>query len=185
MKPRSQNRTLPNHPPYFECMLEGRGMHWLRAPSHAQLAQLISVTQYAPLAVVAMAASEDFNTQLAMFHQAGDEIGELAGALIGFAWFHESLDLDTHTAKPIRPPGKRPDYTPYCAYGAAVYEELHEAGYTLQEIAGMLVAILGTIAAATSVSDEVVERATFLVNRLTTTSASSAESSTEAAIPEA
>ena len=47
------------------------------------------------------------------------------------------------------------------AYGAAVYEELHDAGYPLDDIAGLGLGLLAAVWDQTKISEETRNRAAF------------------------
>ena len=86
---------------------------------------------------------------LGEFRVHGDSIGR-RGALIGSAWYDSNLELETEIGD-----GE------YLVWGAAVFEELHHAGYTLEEIALMGALIGGRVYEHSQMRKEVQERLRF------------------------
>jgi hypothetical protein len=120
-----QARAIPESPIYIRVTLEGRELHVLRVPSTLQAALLFSKIDGPALQKLALRLGDARSIAdiLAVTMGAGPEILGAFGYLIGVAWFHEVQDLET-----VRAQGEDP-----FAYGGRVLEEMHEAGYTLQE----------------------------------------------------
>ncbi len=69
------------------------------------------------------------------------------GLLIGMCWHHKDQQLDA-TGDGLE-------------YGAEVYEELHAAGYTLNQVSNLYLVLTQAIAQHTMLSKEVIQRAAF------------------------
>ena len=76
--------------------------------------------------LVSMAQQSKATNILTALKEGGEEDAAAVGCLVGLSWVHQTLLLDV-----VSP--KRGD--DLLAYGEDVYEELHEAGYTLSEVA--------------------------------------------------
>lgn len=95
--------------------------------------------------------------------QQGPALLELIGALIGCAWVDPGLELETPAPH---------DWSPECtrAYGLAVHEELHEAGWSLGRQLAAAGALFAEITEAARVEEEVLKQARFFGRRTATTS---------------
>ena len=113
---------------------------------------------------------------MANFKAAADSVGggdfleadqlSLMGLLIGMCWHHKDQDL-VASGDGLK-------------YGAAVYEELHAEGYTLDQISNMYLVLMQAVAENTLLKKEVLERAAFFSLRMASKSSpdSTAASST-------
>ena len=107
---RETPRKIPDAPHYVTIDLSTNGTHCFRIPSQAVAMKQVRATRGA----VKEEDPIERNTRMLM----------LSGAFIGDLWYHESWDLET----------QRGDRTSGEAFGEAIHEELHEAGYAADDI---------------------------------------------------
>lgn len=130
MHKRKEPRDIPDRPPYFGVDLEGRPVHHMRYPSAWRLAVLHDLANASdPTALRQAAAAGKDAIEMAT------ELAATQGAVIGLFWAGRDVELDAKLPTEIRPGD-------LVAYGRAVHDELHDAGYTLAEIATLWAACL-------------------------------------------
>ena len=126
-------RSLPNHrtipdgsPVYFFVTLDERGEHAFRVPRPSVVGRLLKPLIESGLwrrTKAEVGDVDDLSAEL---------VEEAVGAAIGTCWRHRTLELET----------KRRDYDRGTdgrrEYGGEGLGELHEAGYTQDEIAAIL-----------------------------------------------
>jgi hypothetical protein len=136
MKTRTDPHLINSAIAHLEVEVQGTPHHF-RIPSPLAMSKLLKSIEGQALGTLIQAARleagqeveglegltmDDPQAMLAFAAAGGMELMTAAAALWGLAWNHKSLDLET--------PANRNLVT----YGDAVYEELHEKGYTLSEI---------------------------------------------------
>ena len=123
MKPRDQ--PLPPHPDtglYLTCALPGHDVqHVFRSPSMLVSMELFGAVDQAVLLgfVAATGEAMTVGTLLHLVKNGGPDIMRALGYLIGVSWEHPTLELETPRGGGV------------LEYGAAVFEELHGAGYEM------------------------------------------------------
>lgn len=152
-------RETPDRYPYIVVELAERGDHHLRIPSMPKVARLVKqMKQTHILLLVAMAQAKTTNdskaaSMMTAIKEGGPELTSAAGALIGIAWFHRQRVMVTEAPK------RNGDWL---EYGEAIYEELHEEGYTLSEIGSLALTIMRAMWEHSQLTDEVQARAGFI-----------------------
>lgn len=174
---RPSPKLVPNISTYLCVDLGARGEHHFRVPSVLTGARLLKAVDTEALGGLMAMAATDLRGQpmalLGVLRTSGPETIALAGFLLGVAWYHEQLALDTtiDEAAPL-------------VTGEAVIEELHEAGYSLGELVVMAVAVANAWAERNTVSAEVAARTSFFGHPTDSMSSSSSTSgSGSSAIP--
>lgn len=147
MRPRPQ-RTIPEGNALYYVVETTRGPHDFRVPFGLWGTRLLDLLrQHDLLSLVAEEA-------LARLDDAA--IGwYIGGAAIGLSWWHRDLDLDV----PARGPTTRA--AELLDYGAAILDELHEAGYTMLDIAALYSTTLARAVAPLVPQAQVEERMGF------------------------
>lgn len=176
----------PDRSPYFRCAVAG-GTVVLRVPSLHQLGRVARVLErehLQPLMAVAVAVQKGgklLDTLMAARHGAADAPAML-GAAVGIGWADPTLELET-------PMPADWDASTLLPYGAGVFDELHEAGWSLSAILGGAVAVAAQIRELANLEGEVAERAGFFVPKMVPSSSddskSSPTSSADASAPSA
>lgn len=137
MKPRSAPRAIPDRHPYFRVELDS-GSHAMRSPSPTMSGAVLTLVEESKLRADALKRLADDPSR----RRAGADLGDvfaIHGATVGVCWAHEGLDLETPAPTDATPAAM-------LAYGRAVYEELHEAGYTTTDVALLWAKALGQLA---------------------------------------
>lgn len=166
MQPRSPVLPpRPDRPPYFRVVLSTDLAFTMRAPSLHKVGVLLKAVsteqQSRLLGLGALVARGESMLQLAA---TAPDVLELFAGLVGVAWADPEFELDT-------PPWTEGDPA---AYGAAVYEELHEQGWSLKQIVSVALAIVNEIGNASEIDAEVRRQAErFLPTRALTTESGS------------
>lgn len=153
--------TPPERPPYFRVQVDGQ-VYTLRALSPhriAELARSLEPEQMSALLVLARSLGGGVAPGLAweLSRRAGPELIEVAGAAIGAAWCDPLYGFDAS------PPSSWSNSAEVRVFGAAVAEELHDAGWVLDQIARLGLALGAEIRRTLALEQEVQEQATFFV----------------------
>jgi hypothetical protein len=150
MTPRSEILTIPNRAPYLTCALPGRDPHAFRTPSLAAIADMLRRVEAEDIAALEILAQvETMSTLLAVLARVGPSVCNLLGWLLGDAWAHPTLALDAIKG------------SDGLVYGRAVFEELHSAGYSLEETLLLAMPLIDSVMRQSRVSTEVQERLRF------------------------
>jgi hypothetical protein len=168
MRTRPEPRPVPERAPYFRAQVfEGAEPAVLRAPSlpaASALMKSISQDQQAQLLGIARRAGAESNL-LAMLLVA-DEVLPLLAALVGIAWADPGIELEA----------ARDEGEPLERYGARVYEEMHEAGWSVEHVVKCATAVVNEVLQASAIDREVAARLAFLAPRRASASASGSPS---------
>jgi hypothetical protein len=149
MRTRQIPREVPDRAPYIKIEI-GRGVHQMKAPSLHSMATLLGAASGLATVLAAIEGGvSDVRGAVDVLARGGPDLLSALGALIGLGWAHEVLDLETENAGNV------------LEYGAAVYEELHSAGYSLDDIAGLGLGLLAAVWDQTKISEETRNRAAF------------------------
>jgi hypothetical protein len=152
--------TPPDRAPYFRASI-GPTVLWMRTPSLVLLAELGQVLGQDQIRAVLLvtAAVQGAGSLLealgAARAGAGSALG-LVGAVVGVAWADPLLELET--ARPERWTAET-----LSAYGAAVFEELHEAGWGLGPLVVAALAVAEQVSQTVAFEQEVQERVRFFL----------------------
>lgn len=157
--------TPPDRAPYLRvtCTVLGERVEYvLRTPSLHQVALLASaIGDEQKRALFALSTTVAGGVSLAVAAEAlrvgGAGLTELIGALIGVSWRDPTVGLQTP-----QPLAWEPDHVR--AYGAAVFEELHEAGWQLGAVLVCSLALVHQIKEAATLDREVQEQAAFFLD---------------------
>lgn len=122
MKQANPARTIPDRPIYFSVEVPDRGVHHFRVPRPSVVGRLLR-----PMIESGIWTDSDEIDPLA-----AELTEEAVGAALGTCWAHASLDLETRRRDYPRGPDGLLDY------GAEVLSELHEAGYTTEQLEPMI-----------------------------------------------
>lgn len=165
MRKREPAGTIPpaRHP-YIRVspvVLGERVEYVLRVPSLHQVATLQEIVdEQQRRAFFALAAIWGGGAPIGVVAEAlrtgGRGMVELAGALIGVSWRDPLVGLQTPQPLAWDPERAR-------AYGAAVFEELHEEGWTLSAVTMCVLALVAEIGKAATLEEEVREQAAFFL----------------------
>lgn len=141
----------PNRPPYLTVKVQ-EVAYTLRAPSLAKmggiLQRLPDQQRYYFLGLPEVVASgEPIMAVLA----GRPDMFALLGAAVGICWADPAWGLDT-------PPWTEGDPT---AYGESVYEELHEAGWSLNQIAQAVLGVATLLVRENALEAAVIEKTAF------------------------
>lgn len=125
MIPRASPRTVPeDNPVYIEVEL-AKGTHHLRIPSTIAGARAMGALPKDLIDTVREVDPAAGLTEiLQLARSAGPQALSLAGHVVGVAWHHRTLDLESVQRAKEDP----------LVHGERVFEELYEAGYSLDEI---------------------------------------------------
>jgi len=169
----ARNPTLPeppNRPPYFTVKVNDI-TYTLRAPSPAKVGTMLQrvpeAQRWQLLTLPEMVAQGH-----SLFHivtTVPDALPQVA-AVIGICWADPSWGFDT-------PPWTGGDLT---SYGDAINEELHEAGWTLDQIARAAGAVAQVVVQQSALSQEVRDMTAFFRLPRGKTTESESESSSSA-----
>lgn len=166
----ARNPTLPEppkRPPYIQVIVQGV-TYTLRAPSLAKVGALIQrlpeQQRYHFLGLPSVVAS---GTPIMSALAGSPDMFALLAAAIGVCWADGAWGLDT----PLWTEGSP------IPYGEAVYEELHEAGWALDQIAMAVLHLAQHVAEQNTLSAEVVEKTAFFRLRTDSSTESESESS--------
>jgi hypothetical protein len=144
---------VPERYPYMLVTLPDKGEHHLQIPSLLAVAKLVKVLKRSHLAVFAgMSGGVSSAGILNLIKESGPEMAGALGALLGLSWRHEAFELEA----------ARGSDDELLAYGEAVYEELHAAGYTLSDLAGLSLTVARAVWEQAQLSDEVQVQAAFI-----------------------
>lgn len=145
----------PARPPYFTVVCAGTTWY-LRAPSlHrvARMIQAIGPEHQARLQAVASMVGQ--GRSLVSLVTSAPDVLELFGALVGITWADPIYDLEA--------PAWTTSAGDLARYGEAVFEELHEAGWSLQNIALAGLAIARQVQQGSQIDQEVTDKAAFFL----------------------
>lgn len=156
MKKRDLKLDIPDKPLYVVCELPDREDHVFRTPSLLTGMKLFKIMDKANLLAFAAQAGKagkaaSPQTMFALMREAGPEVIQALGYLIGVSWHHPLLELDA----------KESDYKEPLAFGEAVFEELHGEGYDLNQIVMMALCVAANWINRNKVSEEATEKADF------------------------
>lgn len=153
MKTRETPRPSKDTPVYIRCQLPDREDHVFKTPSMLVGMKLFQVLDQSSLMAFASSTSQaQPGTMFALMRRAGPEVIQGLGYLVGVSWHHPTLDLETNL---------KDHEGDILAYGGAVFEELHEEGYDLNQIVMMALAVVGNWVSRNSVSQEALEKVDF------------------------
>lgn len=146
---------VPDRAPYLRVRVDGDDLV-LKVPSLYLVGQVIRALEVEKHfgSLAALAASTDTIARLVAMMRSGPELCELAGAMLGCAWADPIRELDAERPKVWTDGSAR-------AFGGAVYEELHEAGWTTAHIAKAAILVGRQIWEAANIEKEVHEMADF------------------------
>lgn len=153
MRARATPRLIPERSTTLVVDLPGLGDHHFVVPSALRLATLaraVPIERVTAALGLLEASGLDPEELYRHAQSAGVELLQAAGALIGWAWHHETLDLEADP-KLLLP----------LAYGEAVFEELHSAGYALPLVALMAMRLGSRAIEQSTISREAAERLGF------------------------
>ena len=150
MRARAVPREIPDSLIYLEVVLP-QGIHHFRVPSQIVGARLLGALPPEALAALQRAGAGSPDALLAALREVGVPALQIAGAAIASAWFHREIDLEAAELK-----GESP-----LAYGERVYEEIYEAGYSLDSILRVAVLIATEWLSQAGVAAEALRRADF------------------------
>lgn len=176
MKPRAAFLPpVPDRPPYI-AVTAGEVRYSLRVPSLMTVGLVGQALDRSTLASILgllaqIAEGRSVLVALELARQRGPEILQLLGVLIGVSWVDPTFELES----------ERPSSwstTSVAAYGTAVLEELHEAGWTLSWCAALGLALSTEIQRIATLEAEVQEQARFFGRKK---AAPNAEKSTQSA----
>lgn len=145
----------PDRAPYLRIRVDGSDLV-LKVPSLYLVGQVVRALEVEKHfgSLAALASSDDTIARLVAMMRSGPELCELAGAMIGCAWADPILELDAQRPRVWTDGDAR-------AFGGAVYEELHEAGWATAHIAKAAILVGRQIWEAASIEKEVREMADF------------------------
>ena len=138
MKTREHKREIPNLPHYWHITIDRNGEHVFRIPSQLVVLKLSKKT-----AKLQNESDDGIDRTITNLAHAGVMLGEM--------WCHPSIDLETDRAK-IRDDS---------AYGEAIHEELHEAGYTSADIHALMKGLSIRVRAEMTGEEDVAKREGF------------------------
>lgn len=167
-----RNPTLPeppNRPPYFTVKVDGV-TYTLRAPSAAKVGTLLQRLPEAQRWQL-LTLPEMLTSGHSLFHiitQVPDALPHVA-AVLGICWADPSWGFDT-------PPWTEGSLT---AYGEAICEELHEQGWTLEQIADAVMGVAAVVMQQSTLSQEVLDKTAFFRLPRGKTNESESESSAD------
>lgn len=158
--------------PYMSVVTRGV-TYYLRVPSLLVISRIgQAIDRGSMLSMFSLAAAvasgQSLIRSVEAARQGGPQVIELLGCLIGIAWADPAVELET-----VKPTSWTAESV--SSYGSAVYEELHEAGWTLSQELALGLALMEQIGINTSIEEAVQEKARFLGR---TTGSSSVEPST-------
>lgn len=171
----------PERAPYFKVQV--RGEVWtLRTPGLHRvglLAKLLTPEQGREAMLLAMASGPSPNVVVIVqaLQSVGAELVELLGAAIGSAWADPTYALET----PQPADWARREHIR--AYGAAVYEELYEAGWSFSQMLALALALFEQVSEAARFEREVQERLSFFLGPRATKSDDASPSSSAPSAP--
>ena len=156
----------PNRLPYLKVVVGGQTF-WARTPSLltiAHIAKVLDRSNLDPLLELGatVVAGQSLLRAFEAVRDKGGDVLELAGCLVGIGWADPAWELET----------PRPDAwtaESMAAFGGPVWEELHEAGWKLGQVVGLMLALIEQITAQSSIEGEVLERARFFARPRVTT----------------
>lgn len=176
MKKRTEPRLVPDSPAYVLVELT-RGPHHLRIPSTLAGAKLFGdmppavVQNFQNITAGGFSSLEEM---MSAVQRGGPQMLALCGAVLGMSWFVAETDLESVLKK-----GEDP-----LAFGERVFEEMYEAGYTLDEILTLFFVVAAEWLKASGRAAEVIQRADFFSRlRGVTRSSPSTSASTSSETP--
>lgn len=119
MRPRAVPITIPDRPIYVRFDVAGHGEHVYRLPREEQAARLLDL------------ALDGATLKLELHDPRVQVMEEAGGAAVGACWSHPTLELETEAPRDA-------DRAMLLRWGAAVLEELYEAGYDLTSRASLV-----------------------------------------------
>lgn len=159
MVPRETPRHNPRHRPYVTIEVPDLGAHVVRIPSMLQLSKLMRAMEDHHFAVALGIGKISSERELGMLdmlsamREAGPEFASVLAALIGLAWHHEALDLESVRGDNL------------LEYGEALFEELYSAGYALEHFLVLGVGILAEALDQNQLRQEVQDKALFFLQK--------------------
>ena len=149
---RARNTPLPAPDPedrlYFSVDVDGHGTCWFRVPFPLHVARLLKELSDGDLE--SFAPGNAGKMDLARMDEA-IPLWMLCGAAVGLAWHGLSHELESDLKKHSKD---------YSAYGDAVLEEMHDAGYTMADFNALFPAVLRRLTLSLA-PKEVADRADF------------------------
>lgn len=145
---RKTPRQIPDRPHYVKAP---DGVDW-RIPSIAKCTRVLHMLQSTGIMEAYQKSGDDGEAFLTTL---GDRLPVLfacQGALVGLCWSHANQDLETN----------QKDYSDLESYGEEVFEELHEAGWHLEQIQTIWIDLVGRLVDSFVSQKEVAERVDFL-----------------------
>jgi hypothetical protein len=125
-----------------------RGAHTLRCPSLLEAVDILAEIEGLTDAVQLAAGAElaQISDAIGIIRSAGPRALRALGALIGISWQHAEVDLEASAGADLM------------SYGADVYQELHEAGYTFSDLALLAGALVAEVWKQAQLEEEVTAR---------------------------
>lgn len=146
----------PDRAPYFTVVVLGTPVVLRTMSIHAATKfvrdHISTELQGKMLVALKHSTGNNVGTMLALLRTA-PELCELFATVIGLCWADPIQELSTAVPVPLDMP----------AYGSAVFEELHEAGWSLGHIAAAVVRIIEQVIEQNRIDAETMERATFFL----------------------
>jgi len=152
MKDRTTPKGHLSGASFSATLPEPYGEHHLVVPSAIKVARLFKMIDAKTMASLTHLSGQLSNpaAMLAVASQVGPEVLSVIGVLIGLAWDHTALELESQL-----------DGQDYMPYGEAVFEELHEHGYPLESIIKVAYAVVARIVTLNTISSEAIEKMDF------------------------
>ena len=132
MRQRPTPRTPTTGPTILQTECGTKGPHHWRLPFPTRSGMLVQAMADGGILAALLVSPESASVEQA------NEVWEWAGAAIGMCWHHASVDLDTRQV-----PGQ-----PSREFGAAVLQELWDAGYTVADLSATLPILFRAIMAS-------------------------------------
>ena len=155
MKPRKSPRLIPNRPHYIQIQVSVDGEETLtdwRIPSVAKCAKVLQMLQRSGIMEAYQRSGDSGDALVAELSDRLPLLFACQGALVGLCWANRSVDLDTD----------RKLYRTLEEYGEEVFEELHEAGWQLEQIQNIWIDLVGRLVDAFISQKEIQDKADFL-----------------------
>jgi hypothetical protein len=133
-------------------VLPDLGRHDLKIPSVFVVTKLLNALDKLHIAALVSLSSKSVGSAelLTLAKEAGPEMAALLGAVIGKAWNHADQALESV------------DDGDLMVYGEAVFEELHEAGYSFDSLVMLGLTVVRAIWEQSQLSQEAKDRANFI-----------------------
>jgi hypothetical protein len=163
----------PERPPYFAVTV-GEQRYILRAPSLHRIGRMVqSVDEQHQRRLTGLVSLLGQGRSILAVAASAPDVLELFAAFVGVAWADPVHELETEpwVSGALGP------------YGAAVYEELHEAGWALSQIVLAGLAIARQVQAESALDAEVTAQAAFFLRPKAPSSSSASTSSAGSSEP--